>query len=76
MRELVETIARALVDEPDAVRVEERAGDPTTYELSVAHADLGKVIGRQGKTARAIRILLAARAEVEGRRATLEILDG
>lgn len=76
MRDLVETIARALVDEPEAVRVEERPGATTVYELQVAHGDLGKVIGKQGRTAKAIRTLLAARAEVEGRRATLEILDG
>ena len=75
MRDLVETLAKALVDEPEAVTVEERPGPSTVYELSVAPGDLGKVIGRQGRTAKAIRTLLAARAEVEGKRATLEILD-
>ena len=76
MRDLVETIARALVDDPEAVHVEERAGDTIVYELSVAPGDLGKVIGRHGRTARALRVLLEARAEVEGKRASLEILDG
>lgn len=76
MRDLVETIARALVDDPEAVHVEERPGDPVIYELSVAPGDLGKVIGRHGRTARAIRVLLEARAQVENRRASLEILDG
>jgi predicted RNA-binding protein YlqC (UPF0109 family) len=75
MRELVEYLARALVDVPEAVTVEERPGDPTTYELSVAPGDLGKVIGKQGRTAKAMRTLLAARAETEGKRVTLEILD-
>lgn len=75
MRELVEWIARALVDEPEAVTVEERPGATTVFELSVAPGDLGKVIGRQGRTAKALRTLLAARAEIEGARATLEILD-
>lgn len=75
MRELVEYVATALVDEPDAVHVEERQGGTTVYELSVAPADIGKVIGRQGRTAKALRTLLAARAEIDGTSATLEILD-
>ncbi|WP_373045480.1 KH domain-containing protein [Vulgatibacter sp.] len=75
MRDLIEYAARCLVDEPEAVEVEERPGASTVYELSVAPGDLGKVIGRQGRTAKALRTLLAARAEVEGKRATLEILD-
>ena len=75
VRELVAYLAEALVDEPEAVTVEERPGASTVYELSVAPGDLGKVIGRQGRTAKAMRTLLAARAEVEGKSATLEILD-
>ncbi len=75
MRVLVEYVAKALVDEPEAVQVEERPGATTVYELSVAPGDLGKVIGRQGRTAKALRTLLGARAEAEGKRVTLEILD-
>ncbi len=75
MRDLVEYVAKALVDEPEAVQVEERPGATTVYELSVAPGDLGKVIGRQGRTAKALRTLLGARAEAEGKRVTLEILD-
>lgn len=75
MRDLVEYVARALVDEPEAVHVEERQGATMVYELSVAPADVGKVIGRQGRTAKALRTLLAARAELDGTQATLEILD-
>lgn len=75
MRDLVEYLARALVDDPEAVTVEERPGPTTVYELSVGPGDLGKVIGRQGRTAKAMRTLLAARAEIEGKNATLEILD-
>lgn len=75
MRELIEYVARALVDEPEAVHVEERQGGATVYELSVAPGDVGKVIGRQGRTAKALRTLIAARAEIDGTEATLEILD-
>lgn len=75
MRDLVEYVARALADEPDEVRVEERPGTTTTLVLSVAPGDLGRMIGRQGRTAKAIRTLVAARAKVEGRRALLEIED-
>lgn len=75
MRDLVEYLAKSLVDDPEAVTVEERPGATTIYELSVGPGDLGKVIGRQGRTAKAMRTLLAARAEIEGKHATLEILD-
>ena len=75
MRELVEYVARTLVDEPEYVHVEERHGTTTVYELSVAPGDLGKVIGRQGRTAKALRTLVAAKAEIDGARAVLEILD-
>lgn len=76
LKALVEHIARALADEPDAVRVEEsvRRG-ATVIELQVAAGDLGRVIGRQGRTAAAVRALLAAAAESEGRRATLDIRE-
>lgn len=76
LAELVEFIARALVDEPEAVEVEETAGDQTSVlELTVAEADVGKVIGKQGRTAQAIRTLLSAVSEKHSRRAVLEILD-
>jgi predicted RNA-binding protein YlqC (UPF0109 family) len=75
MKDLVEFVVRALCEEKEAVRVEVREGPITVYELSVAPGDLGKVIGRQGRTAKALRTLLAARAETLGRKVGLEILD-
>lgn len=83
MKELLETIARALVDDPDSVDVTEvdpgdSDGDdlPTTvYELRVAPDDLGKVIGRQGKTARSIRSILATAGGKHDRRIELEIVE-
>jgi len=61
MKELLETIAKALVDYPDQVEVREIAGQATTVlELRVARPDLGKVIGKQGRTARALRTILTA----------------
>ena len=76
MKELVEFIARSLVDEPDEVQVSEHRRESTTHlELSVAPADLGKVIGRQGRTARAIRSVLAAAGAKARRRGVLDILD-
>ncbi|HEV8307553.1 MAG TPA: KH domain-containing protein [Methylomirabilota bacterium] len=76
MRELIELIAKALVDEPDAVRVNEVEGEKiTVIELRVAPGDLGKVIGKQGRNARAIRTLLNATATKLGKRALLEILE-
>jgi uncharacterized protein len=76
LKGLVETVAKALADEPDAVRVgqSERRG-MTVIELQVAPGDLGRVIGRQGRTAAAVRMLLSAAAEAEGKRATLDIRD-
>ena len=65
-----------MVDDPDAVEVEAIDGDNTiVVELTVAKADLGKVIGREGRTARAIRTLLAAASARQQRRAVLEILE-
>ena len=76
LKGLVEVVARALADEPNAVRVgqSERRG-MTVIELQVAPGDLGRVIGRNGRTAAAVRTLLAAAAESEGKRATLDIRD-
>ena len=76
MQELVEFVAKSLVDHPDKVEVKEIEGEKTTViELKVAPEDLGKVIGRQGRTARAIRTLLAAVARKSNKRAVLEILE-
>jgi predicted RNA-binding protein YlqC (UPF0109 family) len=76
MKELVEFVARSLVDEADAVRVRSAERDQATVlELTVAPPDLGKVIGRQGRTARAIRTLLAAAGSKSRRRYLLDILD-
>lgn len=76
LKRLVEAVARALADHPEAVRVSqsERRGI-TVIELQVAPGDLGRVIGRQGRTAAAVRTLLGVAAESEGRRATLDIRD-
>jgi predicted RNA-binding protein YlqC (UPF0109 family) len=76
MKELIEYIARALVDNPDEVKVREVEGEKTTvYELRVGSGDLGKVIGKHGRTARSIRTLLNAAATKAGKRAVLEILE-
>ena len=76
MKQLVESIARALVDQPDRVQVKEIEGEQTTVlELRVATEDLGKVIGKQGKTARAMRTLLAAAGMKIRKRFVLEILE-
>ena len=76
MRDLVALIARGLVREPARVRVHERAEDGrTVLELSVAPGDRGRVIGREGRTAQALRSLLAAVAEQRGSACTLEILE-
>jgi len=75
MRELVEYLARNLVSEPDEVKVEEiQSGRQTVFELTVARADVGKVIGKQGRTARALRSLLKVAATKQGTRVILEIL--
>jgi predicted RNA-binding protein YlqC (UPF0109 family) len=76
LRTVIEVIARALVDKPDSVRVAEteRRG-MTVLELTTAPGDLGKIIGRQGRTAAALRTLVALTAEKHGKRAQLDILD-
>ncbi len=76
MKELIEMIAKALVDSPDEVVVNEISGEQTTVlELRVAQSDLGKVIGKQGRTARAIRVLLGAAGMKLRKRFVLEILE-
>ncbi|HEV7768336.1 MAG TPA: KH domain-containing protein [Thermoanaerobaculia bacterium] len=76
MRELIEFLAKSLVDHPDEVRtrVYERE-QQTVIELEVDPDDLGKVIGRQGRTARAIRTILSAAGQKSRRRTSLDILD-
>ena len=76
MKGLVETMAKALVDNPENVVVSEVVGEKTTvFELKVAESDLGKVIGKQGKTARAMRTILSASGTKIGKRCVLEILE-
>jgi uncharacterized protein len=76
MRQLIEQMAKALVDDPESVNVSEVQGDNVTViELRVAQPDIGKVIGRQGRTARAMRTILTAHATKLRRRAVLEIVE-
>jgi predicted RNA-binding protein YlqC (UPF0109 family) len=76
LKELIEFIAKALVDDPDAVEVEAVEGEKTVIlELTVGDGDLGKVIGKDGRTARALRTLLAASSAKHDKRAVLEILE-
>ncbi len=76
LKELIYSIAKALVDHPELVQVNVLEGEKTTViELRVAREDLGKVIGREGRTARAIRTILNAVATKLRRRAVLEILE-
>ncbi|CAI2719047.1 KH domain-containing protein [Nitrospina watsonii] len=76
MKDLIEVIAKALVDHPEEVTIREVEGEKTTVlELRVAKDDLGKVIGKQGKTARAMRTILNANATKLKKRAVLEIIE-
>ena len=76
MKELVEMIAKALVDNPDKVQVSQLEGEQTSIlELKVDPDDLGKVIGKQGRTARAIRVILGAAGMKLKRRFNLEIIE-
>lgn len=76
LKELVEYIAKSLVDNPDEVNVTEiDATQTSVIELRVAKDDLGKVIGKQGRTARAIRTVISAAAIKNGKRAVMEILE-
>ena len=76
MKELVEYIAKALVDNPDQVNVSEVKGDQTSVlELKVAKEDLGKVIGKQGRSARAMRTILSAASNKLKKRTVLEIIE-
>jgi predicted RNA-binding protein YlqC (UPF0109 family) len=76
VEKLILEMAKALVDHPDEVEVEAiPEGDTLVLELSVAENDMGRVIGRSGRTAKALRTLLAASATRAGRRCSLEILE-
>ncbi len=76
MKEFIETIVKALVDSPDEVTLTEVQGERTTvYELRVGAGDLGKVIGKDGQTAKSIRTIIAAISAKKGKRAVLEILE-
>ncbi len=76
MKELIEYIAKSLVDQPDAVKVTEVTGERTSViELSVAEEDMGKIIGKQGKTVSAIRTILNAASMKLKKRTILEIID-
>ena len=76
MKDMLIMIAKALVDNPDAVRVEEIGGEQTTVlELRVAPEDLGKIIGKQGRTAKAIRVILGATSAKLKKHFILEIIE-
>ena len=75
MKELLLYMAKSLVDDPDAVTVTEIAGDVTTLELRVAPEDMGKLIGRQGRIAREIRIIMKSVAQRNGQKVNVEIVD-
>ncbi len=76
MKELLEYIIKALVDNPDQVEIKEVAGERSViYELRVGEGDIGKVIGKEGRMAKAIRTILTAAAMRKGKRAQLEIIE-
>lgn len=76
LKDLIEYIAKALVDDPDKVKVTEIEGEQTTViELNVAKEDLGKVIGKHGRTAKAMRVILNATATKLHKRSVLEIIE-
>jgi uncharacterized protein len=76
MKELIEHIVKALVDSPDKVVINEIAGEKSIiFELRVGEGDLGKVIGKEGRTAKAIRTIVTASAMKQGKRTVLEIIE-
>ena len=76
MKELLTYIVQSLVDHPDEVSVTERKADgETVYEVRVAEGDMGKVIGRQGRIVKQIRILMRAVAQKKGKKISVDILD-
>lgn len=76
MKELLTYIIQNLVDHPDEVSVTEReAGDETVFEVRVADGDMGKVIGRQGRIIKEVRVLMKAVAQKKGKKVSVEVLD-
>jgi len=76
MRDFIEYIAKQLVDKPDAVQISEEENDnKIVFKIRVDQTDVGKIIGKQGRTAQSIRVLLSAVAAKHGKRAILEVED-
>jgi predicted RNA-binding protein YlqC (UPF0109 family) len=76
MREFLEYVAKQLVDNPDAVQItEEEKDSKIIFKIKVAQTDIGKIIGKQGRTAQSMRVLLSAVAAKSGKRALLEVED-
>lgn len=76
MKELLTYIAQSLVDNPDEVRVTQRDADgETVFEVRVADGDMGKIIGRQGRIVKEIRVLMRAVAQRKGQKVSVEIMD-
>ena len=75
MKDLIECIAKSLLEHPDEVQVSENGGNRVRIELSVAKDDMGRVIGKGGKVANSIRTLLRVAAEREGKQATLDVTE-
>ncbi len=75
MKDLIEYIAKSLVDHPEEVQVRESGGARVRIELSVSKDDMGRVIGKGGKVANSIRTLLRVAAEREGKQATLDVVE-
>jgi predicted RNA-binding protein YlqC (UPF0109 family) len=77
MKELIEFIAKSLVEQPEAVTISEEEGEDGTIlvKLAAAQKDMGRIIGKQGRTAKAMRTLLNAKATRENKRATLQIME-
>ncbi len=76
MKELIEFVVKALVDDPSAIDIKEVSGDKITiYELRSAKSDIGKIIGKRGRTASAIRTIMNAVSARQGKRAVLEIIE-
>ena len=75
MKELLTYIIRNLVDQPDEISITEREGNGIVYEVRVAPSDMGKVIGRQGRIIKEVRILMKAVAQRKGKRVSVEVVD-
>lgn len=75
MKDLIEYIAKSLVDNPDEVQVKQSGGNRVRIELRVAQSDMGRVIGKSGKVANSIRALLRVAADRQGKQATLDVME-